>query len=208
MRNREPGITSSGDDVRRDRIVAAAGQHFRLYGYEKTTVADIARSVGFSSAYIYKFFDSKQAIGEAVCRLCLSEIDADLQRVTVSPGTPSDHLSAIFQRLAFHAHELALRDCQLKDMVVAAFKGGWRSFGEHEARLRALILKTVEAGRRSGAFERETPVDETCREILWALATLRNPGNWTQRRDELEDQASALAALVLRSLTPQVKSDE
>jgi AcrR family transcriptional regulator len=32
-------------------------------GYGKTTVADLAKAIGFSKAYIYKFFDSKQAIG-------------------------------------------------------------------------------------------------------------------------------------------------
>jgi AcrR family transcriptional regulator len=30
-------------------------------------VAELAKSIGFSKAYIYKFFDSKQAIGEVIC---------------------------------------------------------------------------------------------------------------------------------------------
>ena len=36
--------------------------HFSRYGYEKTTVTDLAKAIGFSKAYIYKFFDSKQAV--------------------------------------------------------------------------------------------------------------------------------------------------
>jgi AcrR family transcriptional regulator len=55
----------------RDQIVAAATEHFRLYGYEKTTVSDLAKAIGFSKAYIYKFFESKQAIGEQICANCL-----------------------------------------------------------------------------------------------------------------------------------------
>lgn len=51
----------------RDQIIAAADEHFSHYGYGKTTVADLAKAVGFSKAYIYKFFDSKQAIGEVIC---------------------------------------------------------------------------------------------------------------------------------------------
>ena len=51
----------------RDQIIEAADKHFSRYGYEKTTVSDLAKAIGFSKAYIYKFFDSKQAIGEAIC---------------------------------------------------------------------------------------------------------------------------------------------
>jgi AcrR family transcriptional regulator len=51
----------------REQIVEAAFEHFGHYGYEKTTVAELAKSIGFSKAYIYKFFDSKQAIGEVIC---------------------------------------------------------------------------------------------------------------------------------------------
>ena len=42
--------TSRGpvDHEVRDQIVAAATEHFRLYGYEKTTVSDLAKAIGFS----------------------------------------------------------------------------------------------------------------------------------------------------------------
>jgi AcrR family transcriptional regulator len=54
-------ITASGNKCR------SCFEHFGHYGYEKTTVAELAKSIGFSKSYIYKFFDSKQAIGEVIC---------------------------------------------------------------------------------------------------------------------------------------------
>ena len=68
----QSSLSSSGprgpvDHEIRDQIVAAANEHFSQNGYGKTTVSDLARAIGFSKAYIYKFFDSKQAIGEAIC---------------------------------------------------------------------------------------------------------------------------------------------
>ena len=51
----------------RDQIVEAAYSTSSRLGYEKTAVSDLAKSIGFSKAYIYKFFVSKQAIGEAIC---------------------------------------------------------------------------------------------------------------------------------------------
>ncbi|MFW3298691.1 TetR/AcrR family transcriptional regulator, partial [Enterobacter quasiroggenkampii] len=62
-----PSIRGPLDHSVREQIVEAAFEHFGHYGYEKTTVAELAKSIGFSKSYIYKFFDSKQAIGEVIC---------------------------------------------------------------------------------------------------------------------------------------------
>src|SRR3546814_14696501 len=61
------GQRGPSDHTIRDQIIEAAHDHFSHYGYGKTTVSDLAKHIGFSKAYIYKFFDSKQAIGEAIC---------------------------------------------------------------------------------------------------------------------------------------------
>ena len=58
----------------RDQIIDAARRCFSHYGYAKTTVADLAREIGFSKAYIYRFFESKQAIGEAICGGCVDAL--------------------------------------------------------------------------------------------------------------------------------------
>ena len=68
------GQRGPADHGIRDQIVEAADVHFSHYGYGKTTVADLAKAIGFSKAYIYKFFDSKQAIGQAICTQCLEKI--------------------------------------------------------------------------------------------------------------------------------------
>ena len=50
------------------RIVETAERLYRQYGYQKTTVADIAAELGMSPANVYRFFASKAAITEAVAR--------------------------------------------------------------------------------------------------------------------------------------------
>ena len=75
-----PSARGPADHDIRDQIVAAANEHFSQYGYGKTTVSDLAKAIGFSKAYIYKFFESKQAIGEAICTNCLTEIVAAVEQ--------------------------------------------------------------------------------------------------------------------------------
>ena len=62
------------------RIVETAERLFRQYGYQKTTVADIAAELGMSPANVYRFFASKAAITEAVARKVTSEVAAQVAR--------------------------------------------------------------------------------------------------------------------------------
>ena len=43
----------------RERILVVAERLFREIGYQKTTVADIAKVLRMSPANVYRFFDSK-----------------------------------------------------------------------------------------------------------------------------------------------------
>src|SRR5258707_12937766 len=93
-----PNIGQRGpvEHERREQIISAARDHFRHYGYSKTTVADLAKAIGLSTAYIYKFFDSKKAIGEAVCGHCLGDIAQGVRSVGEGPKSASDRLPRVF----------------------------------------------------------------------------------------------------------------
>ena len=81
----------------RDQIVAAADEHFSRYGYEKTTVSDLAKAIGFSKAYIYKFFESKQAIGEMICANCLRQIEDEVRAAVAQTDLPPEKLRRMFK---------------------------------------------------------------------------------------------------------------
>jgi AcrR family transcriptional regulator len=46
-------------------ILDAAGKRFRHYGYQKTTMAEIARDLSMSTGNLYRFYPSKLDIAEA-----------------------------------------------------------------------------------------------------------------------------------------------
>src|SRR5262245_2184149 len=48
----------------REKILVVAERLFRQMGYQKTTVADIAKELRMSPANVYRFFDSKKSIHE------------------------------------------------------------------------------------------------------------------------------------------------
>src|SRR6266511_4411339 len=94
-----PQTRGPADHTVREQIVEAAGEHFSRYGYAKTTVSDLAKSIGFSKAYIYKFFDSKEAIGEAICAKTLSGIVATVEAAVAGASTPTEKFRQMFKVL-------------------------------------------------------------------------------------------------------------
>ena len=69
----------------RERILVVAERLFRQIGYQKTTVADIAKELRMSPANVYRFFDSKKAIHEGVARTLMGEVEVEAQRIAPAP---------------------------------------------------------------------------------------------------------------------------
>src|SRR5438094_6070745 len=109
----------------RDQILEAAEEHFSRYGYEKTTVSDLAKSIGFSKAYVYKFFDSKQAIGEAICSKTLRAIVAAVEEAVAGASTPTEKFRRMFKTLTATGVNLFFHDRKLHDIAAHAAGEGW-----------------------------------------------------------------------------------
>ena len=59
-------MAKSDNQLRRERILDAAAELFIHYGYDKTTVSDIAQTAGVSKGAIYLHFDGKDALLEGL----------------------------------------------------------------------------------------------------------------------------------------------
>lgn len=201
---RDAGRGPAEHDVR-TQIIEAATAHFSHFGYEKTTVSDLAKAIGFSKAYIYKFFASKQAIGEVICANCLAQIESDvhtaLERVEAAP----DRLRALFTAIVDASLRLFVQDRRLYEIAVAAATDRWPSTQAYQARIRDLVEVILKQGRTSGVFETRTPLDETSRAVYQVLAPYLNPAALPHLSDLHAEAPLALQELVLRSLAPQPK---
>lgn len=186
----------------RNQIVAAATEHFSRYGYEKTTVSDLAKAIGFSKAYIYKFFESKQAIGEMICANCLHEIETDVRAAVEEAALPPEKLRRMFKVATEASLRLFFRDRKLYDIAASAATENWQAVQTYEARVQTLLQDVLRAGRQSGDFERKTPLDETTMAIYLVMRPYLNPLLLQYNLDSTDVAPSRLASLVLRSLSP------
>ncbi|MFC4278806.1 TetR/AcrR family transcriptional regulator [Achromobacter aloeverae] len=196
------GQRGPADHNVRDQIVQAANEHFSRYGYAKTTVSDLAREIGFSKAYIYKFFDSKQAIGEAICAACLTQVMDGVLKAMAQANTATERFRRLFLSLVELSAQLFFEERKLYEIAAHSVSEGWESSRAYETRIQELLTAILREGREGGEFERKTPLDEAARSIYLVMYPFINPLMLQYNLDRLPDAPREVASLVLRSLAP------
>ena len=186
----------------REQIVVAAGQHFSRYGYDKTTVSDLAEAIGFSKAYIYKFFNSKQAIAEAICMTALGAIVSDIEAAIAQAKTPTEKLRKLLETAVSNSVRLFFNDRKLYDIAAHSCGEGWSPSVVYTEQLKTLLGRVVLEGRQAGEFERKTPLDDTVHGILASMSSYLRPLLLQHNLDSVPEGSNKVIALILRSLAP------
>jgi AcrR family transcriptional regulator len=199
-----PQIRTRPDDTRA-RIMATAEALFRRLGFAKTAVADIAAELHMSPANVYRFFDSKNAIVEAICRRCLSEVEEKAWAVARSKASAGARIERlILEILAYHKENL-VTEHRVNEMVVAAIEQNWGTIRAHKDAMRNVVELILRDGIDAGEFERVDP-RETAELIMRSVLPFTHPlvvGQCLEEGDDLEAQARASVRFLLRAITPR-----
>src|SRR4030081_3397737 len=109
----------------RSRIVVTAERLFREIGYQKTTVADIAKVLRMSPANVYRFFDSKKAIHQAVARGLMGGVEEAARAIAARPGPAVAKLRELLATIHHMNSERYVGDSKLHEMVAVAMEENW-----------------------------------------------------------------------------------
>src|SRR5437588_10815744 len=147
----------------RERILVVAERLFRQIGYQKTTVADIAKELRMSPANVYRFFDSKKAIHEGVARVLMGEVEEMTQTILAKPGPASVRLRELITTVHRMNSERYLGDSKLHEMVEIAMEESWEVCVAHMERITQTIAAVIAEGAASGEFEApDVPLAAMC----------------------------------------------
>ena len=192
-------------DDTRDRIMDVADRLFRQLGFAKTTVADIAEELDMSPANVYRFFASKNAIVEAICRRCLAELDERAWEIARSRGSAPARLERlILEILAYHKANL-LTDKRVNDIVLIAIEDSWDAIEAHKEIIRNVVELIIRDGIAAGEFEKVDPT-ETSRLLMRSLVAFVHPVLISQclaDEEDVEAEAKAAIRFSLRAFTPR-----
>ena len=204
MNTEDPASGQRGpvDHSIRDQIIIAANQHFLRFGYSKTTVSDLANEIGFSKAYIYKFFESKQSIGQAICSNCLQRIVAAADKSTADARSAADKLRLFLRAIIAASANLYFDGRKLFEIAELASTEKWPTWTAYCDKVQGMLREILMEGRGAGEFERKTPLDEVARAIMQAMQPFMHPVMLRDNLDELPEAPADLINLILRSLSP------
>jgi AcrR family transcriptional regulator len=159
--NRAGGAVSNTERDTRQTIVDTAERFFRDIGYQKTTVADIAKSLRMSPANVYRFFDSKKSINEAVLERYKREQEEAIATIAEEDRPAAERLRDILAtsyrlnaaRFAGHA--------RMQEMVCAAMEESWDAIIAHIERFDVVLRRVVADGIARGEFRPMEPAHAT-----------------------------------------------
>ena len=86
-------MSQPGD--KRQQILEAAVRVFAAQGYEKSRVGDVAREAGVAYGLVYHYFDSKEAVLEAVFREAWGRLLAAMTLAEQTAGTAPERLELV-----------------------------------------------------------------------------------------------------------------
>ena len=199
-----PQVKTKPDDTRA-RIMETAEALFRRLGFAKTTVADIAAELKMSPANVYRFFPSKNAIIEAICRRCLSDVEEKAWSVARSKGPAAQRMERLFlEILAYHKENLLIEH-RVNEIVVFAIEHMWDTIRAHKDVTRGTIELILRDGVEAGEFE---PIDPrgTAEVIFRSMMCFCHPmlvSESLEQGHDIEAEARASIRFLLRAITPR-----
>ena len=188
----------------RERILVVAERLFRQIGYQKTTVADIAKELRMSPANVYRFFDSKKAIHEGVARTMMGGVEAEARRIMAQPGPAKPRLRELLKTINRMNTERYVGDSKLHEMVAIAMEEDWDVCVAHIQCITGMIGEVIAQGVASGEFEApDLPLAALC--TCTGMIRFFHPQMIAQAVNKPTASIDQMADFIFRALEPRNK---
>jgi AcrR family transcriptional regulator len=136
----------------RERILVTAERLFREIGYQKTTVADIAKVLHMSPANVYRFFDSKKSINAGVARRLMGQVEQASHTIAGGRQSAAAKLRELLKTIHRMNAERYVADFKMHDMVAVAMEEDWEVCKSHMEAITGVIATVIADGVASGEF--------------------------------------------------------
>ena len=162
------------DDVQQ-QILDAASERFTQYGYNKTTMAEIAKDCGMSAANLYRHFENKLDIGANLACGCLTNKTSVIQEIVQQKKEPaSKRLKDIVLGNLNYTYGQWSENPRMNEMVTAICGARLDIVDDYKSVEHALLVELLEDGIANGEFEIDD-VEDTVNAIIAAISMFNTP---------------------------------
>lgn len=162
------------EDVRR-QILEAAFKRFGHYGYNKTTMAEIADDAGMSAANLYRYFENKQEIAAACANRCIcQQIDLLRDAVREPKLSATEQLQNYVKTMLEDCHDTFSNKTKINEVVTFITNERTDLVHQKIEAQQALIAEILAHGIQTGEFEVQDVI-ATARAVHSALVVFGVP---------------------------------
>jgi len=155
----------------RDRILQAAIARIKHYGYSKTTMAEIAADCDMSPGNIYRFFEAKIDIAEAMARKHYAEEQGELAAIARKKDLPADkRLREIFFKRLRESYCMLEESAKIMEIAEVLHRERPLFANEQFALERVFLVAVLEDGEKAGLF---APGDHAFTAEMLQAATMK-----------------------------------
>jgi AcrR family transcriptional regulator len=186
----------------RDRILHAAMTRIKHYGYGKTTMAEIAADCGMSPGNIYRFFEAKIDIAEAMARQHyqqqLQELAALARRKDMRP---EERLRTMMFKKMRENYILVSENAKILEVAEVLHRERPLFANEQLAQERVHLSALIAEGAAVGVFAPQSDYEFTAEMLQSATAKFAFPQLFSQLTlPKLERELEGVLDLLLHGL--------
>ncbi len=137
----------------RDLILDEAGRLYSEIGYDKTTVADIARACGFSSANVHRVFGTKARINRAMAERKLQGQLAAARKIAFAKENAALRLASFYIAIHQMTLDTFTEKWRVHHMVATAIEERWEEVENYRMGLMQTCQDIVAYGASRGEFD-------------------------------------------------------
>ncbi len=188
-------------DTVRERILDAARDRFRDFGYGKTTMAEIARDCQMSAANLYRYFENKQDIGAMLACHCLAGKAQVLNEIVARNDLgAADKIRQMILTGLHYTYDQWQATPRMNELVDDISRARRDIVEDHLRARHIAFLRVIEQGNTTGEFAVPDP-DAAAQGILSATFLFDYPNLMDLHPlNVFEDRALQVAELLLRGL--------
>ena len=139
-------------DETRQLILETARTLLRRFGPGKMTVVDIARAMRMSHANVYRFFQNKSEIIDAIVDEWLSRVEAFVEGIAARPGSAAARIEAVVLEIHRKRREKLLKDAQFYETYRRVVELRPDFVAQRRQKIVNVFQRLLEEGMRSGEF--------------------------------------------------------
>ena len=190
-------------DELRQQIIDAARERFQVYGYGKTTMAEIAQDLSMSAANLYRYFTNKEDIAVACANECMCmRVDALREAVRQVGLTASERLET-FAITTLHINIEAVDNHSKINEIVALIAAKHKDVVHKKINAQcALIAEILSYGNETGEFDVKDVIT-TAQTVYTAFILFDVPLFASlYSKEEFEAMAKQVVNLLIKGLKP------